>query len=68
MVTPLVQRGVGIGVVTELMAREALRGKTVFEVMTIPPLPAREVLMVTNRKFAPSAACREFISFIEQEA
>ncbi len=58
------EQNLGIGIVEEEFAVESMKIGRVFEVKTIPPLPKRQLYMVTGT-LTPSAACRKFMELLE---
>lgn len=58
------EQNLGIGIVEEEFAAESMKTGRVFEVKTIPPLPRRQLYMVTGT-LTPSAACRKFMELLE---
>lgn len=66
MIVPLVEAGLGIGVLIEECAKPSLASGRCFAVSSDTLLPERRLYMVVSREFQPSIACRTFLSMIEE--
>lgn len=61
----LVIRGMGVGVIPREYAKHRLADKSLYEIKTDPPLPARSVGMIMSKNTKVSYALRMFLSLFE---
>lgn len=67
-VLPLVKAGMGIGFISEFLAKEALRDGAIEEI-SLPKQPQkRSICLIEHKKRSLSMAAKEFIKYIQKDA
>lgn len=61
LIVPMVENGLGIGLVPEFFAREALQQKRIFQLHIKEQIPRREICLIQKKKTSPSIAGEAFI-------
>ena len=64
LIVPVVENGLGIGLVPEPFARESLSGERVFRLTIKEPVPRREICLIQKKKTSPSIAGKAFIQYL----
>lgn len=67
LVLPLVQEGLGIGFLPQLLARDAIDQGEVFPLTVREPIPRRQICLVTDPARPRSRAAEAFVAFLRRE-
>lgn len=65
-ILPLVKAGMGIGFISEFLAKDALQTGMIEEIPLSKPLATRNICLVENKKRIPSLAARELLKYMKK--